>query len=117
MVLSFFGKDARTGKNAMPVTHLDTSEVSILNRILRPDAPTFSPEAARDILTLDFDQADKERMRELSAKARAGSLSVEEDAEAGKYELVGHLLNVMQSKARRTLKSHQVEGIKTTRAY
>ncbi len=84
----------------MPATHTDTSEVSILNRILRPGAPTFSPEAARDILALDFDQADKERMRELSAKARAGTLTAEEDAEAGKYELVGHLLNIMQSKAR-----------------
>ncbi|WP_337174927.1 hypothetical protein [Paludisphaera sp.] len=90
----------------MSVAYPDASEVSILNRILRPDAPTFSPEAARDILALDFDAADKDRMRELSAKARAGSLTPEEDAEAGKYELVGHLLNVMQSKARRSLKAH-----------
>ncbi len=43
-------------------------------------------------------------MRELSAKARAGTLTAEEDADAGKYELIGHLLNVMQSKARRSLK-------------
>ena len=87
----------------MPVAHMDASEVSILNRILRPDAPTFSPEAARDILTLDFDQADKDRMRELSAKARAGTLTAEEDGHAGRYELIGHLLNIMQSKARRSL--------------
>src|SRR4051812_8154152 len=52
----------------MATTHTDASEVSILNRILRPDAPTFSPETARDILALDFDQSDKERMQELSAK-------------------------------------------------
>ena len=88
----------------MPATHTETSEVSILNRILRPNTPTFSPEAAQDILALDFDQTDKDRMRELSAKARAGTLTSEEDAEAGKYELVGHLLNIMQSKARRSLK-------------
>lgn len=56
----------------MTTAHATTSEVAILNRILRPDAPTFSPSAARDILGLDFDQADKDRMRELSAKARAG---------------------------------------------
>src|SRR5262249_11308493 len=85
--------------------HAQNSEVSILNRILRPDAPTFSREAAQDILTLDFDQADKNRMRELSAKARAGTLTAKEDAEAGKYELVGHLLNIMQSKARRSMKN------------
>jgi hypothetical protein len=89
----------------MQVSHADNSEVSILNRILRPKTPTFSPEAARDILALDFDQADKDRMRQLSAKARAGTLTPEEDAEAGRYELLGHLLNIMQSKARRSLKS------------
>ena len=94
----------------MPATGVDTSEVSILNRILRPGAATFSPEAARDILALDFDEADKARMRELSARARAGALTAEEDAEAGKYELVGHLLNIMQSKARRSLKAHRDRG-------
>jgi hypothetical protein len=94
----------------MSSTLAESSEVSILNRILRPNAPTFSPEAARDILALDFDQDDKDRMRELSAKARAGSLTAEEDAEAGKYELVGHLLNIMQSKARRSLKGHRDES-------
>jgi hypothetical protein len=88
----------------MPTLPESASEVSILNRILRPHTPTFSPEAAREILALDFDQADKDRMCELSAKARMGTLTVEEDAEAGKYELVGHLLNIMQSKARRSLK-------------
>jgi hypothetical protein len=91
----------------MQAGHLHNSEVSILNRMLRPGAPTFSREAAEDILTLDFDQADKDRMRELSAKARAGTLTAKEEAEAGKYELVGHLLNIMQSKARRSLKTRR----------
>jgi hypothetical protein len=99
----------------MTTTHTDASEVSILNRILRPDVPTFSPGTARDILALDFDPSDKRRMRELSAKARAGTLTAEEDAEAGRYELIGHLLNVMQSKARRSLKGRHGEGGKKTR--
>jgi hypothetical protein len=94
----------------MYANRADTSEVSILNRILRPNSPTFSPAAAKDILTLVFDQADKDRMRLLSAKARAGTLTAKEDAEAGKYELVGHLLNIMQSKARRSLKSRRDEN-------
>jgi len=58
----------------MRVSHAGNSEVSILNRILRPNAPTFSPEAAQDILALDFDQADKERMRQLSARGKGTSL-------------------------------------------
>jgi hypothetical protein len=94
----------------MRVGHAGNSEVSILNRMLRPDTPMMSPEAARDILGWDFDQADRDRMRELSAKARTGTLTAEEDAEAGRYELVGHLLNIMQSKARRSLKSHAGEN-------
>ncbi|MDR3635918.1 MAG: hypothetical protein P4L84_19100 [Isosphaeraceae bacterium] len=94
----------------MHSAHTDGSEVSILNRLLRPEAPTFSPEGAQDILSLSFPECDKERMRELSAKARAGTLTAEEDAEAGRYELLGHLLGIMQSKARRSLKSHRGDG-------
>jgi len=91
---------------------MDASEASILNRIFQPHEPTFSSEAARDILSLDFDQADKEWMRELSAKARAGAQTADEDAEASKYELIGHPLNIMQSKARRSLKFHRDAGEK-----
>ncbi len=101
----------------MSAVSLESNEVAILGRILRPDAPTFSPEGARDILALDFDQADKDRMRELSAKARAGTLTAEEDAEAGRYELIGHLLSMMQSKARRSLKSQQESSRTQDRTY
>lgn len=87
----------------MQATHGGASEISILNRILRPEAPTFSSQGARDILALDFDEADKQRMRDLSARARSGTLTPEEQEEAGRYELLGHLLNIMQSKARRSL--------------
>ncbi len=101
----------------MPAPSLAASEVSILNRILRPEAPTFSRETAREILALDFDPADKDRMRELSAKARAGTLSPEEDAEAGRYEMIGHLLNIMQSKARRSLQSDGDDRGKSSRTH
>ena len=99
----------------MLLSHAGSSEVAILKRILRPDAPTFSPATAREILALDFDQADKERMKQLSAKARTGTLTSEEDATAGRYELVGHLLNILQSRARRSLKRHHRVGKKKAR--
>ncbi len=101
----------------MHASHTGASEVSILNRILRPDSATFSPDAARDILALDFDPADKNRMRELSAKARSGTLTAEDEADAGRYELIGHLLNIMQSKARRSLREHQDGNVKKTGAH
>lgn len=81
-----------------------TSEAAILDRIVHPDQPTFSPEAAQGILGLDFDQTDKQRMRELSAKAREGALTPDERAAITNYERVGHFLNILQSKARRSLK-------------
>lgn len=74
------------------------------------DEPAFSPEGAQDILGLDFSESDKQRMQELSAKARAGALTAEEDIEAGRYEMLGHLLGILQSKARQSLKSHRGEG-------
>jgi hypothetical protein len=101
----------------MPSTCADANEVSILNRMLRPDDPTFSPEGAQDILSLGFAEGDKQRMRELSAKARAGTLTAEEDAEAGRYELLGHLLGILQTKARRSLKNHHGEGGKKRRTH
>jgi hypothetical protein len=90
----------------MSTAHVNASEVAILKRILRPSASTFSTEVARAILEMDFDEVDKLRMRELSAKARAGTLTAIEEAEAEKYERIGHLLNVMQSTARQSLQCH-----------
>jgi hypothetical protein len=88
----------------MPPTQADTSEVAILGRVLEPEKPTLTPEAARAILDLGFTQADKDRMRQLSAKAREGALTIDEQSEINNYERVGHLLNMMKSKARRSLK-------------
>jgi hypothetical protein len=92
-----------------------TSEAAILSRILEPMEPSLSSAAARAILSLDFTPADKERMRELSAKARAGILSPEEQVAINNYERVGHLLNILQSKARRALKNRGVNGKAKTR--
>ena len=43
-------------------------------------------------------------MRELSAKAREGTRTLDEQAAITNYERVGHFLNILQSKARRSLK-------------
>jgi hypothetical protein len=90
---------------AMPTSEVPTSEVAILSRILEADKPGFSSAVARAILALDFNQADRERMRQLSAKAREGGLSRQEQVEINNYERVGHFLNLIQSKARCSLKA------------
>ncbi len=79
------------------------SEAAIFRRVLEPEKPMLSPDAARSILALDFAPADRERMNSLAARAREGALSSDEDEELENYLLVGDLLAIMQSKARRSL--------------
>ena len=89
----------------MHVSHTDASDVAILGRIIAPGQPTLDSHAANALLALDFTDEDKDRMRQLSAKARAGTLSPPEAIEIDNYERVGHLLNILQSKARHSLKA------------
>lgn len=81
-----------------------SAEAEILARVIGPDAPGFSPDAARSILQLRFNDADTNRMNELAAKARKGSLSTGEEEQLHAYLLVGAMVDLMHSKARQTLK-------------
>lgn len=81
------------------------SDVAILSRVLEPNKPTLTPEAAHAILTLEFPPADRERMHQLVEKARQGMLTPREQVEIDNYERVGHLLDLMKSKARKSLKN------------
>jgi hypothetical protein len=83
-----------------------SSELAILSRILEPEEPTLSPDAARSLLSLDFRPQDRARMQELAAKARDGTLSPEEHLEIDNYEKVGHVLSLMKAKAKVSLKKN-----------
>jgi hypothetical protein len=80
------------------------SEVALLHRLLKPNRDDLPAVAARAILAIDFEPGDRLRMRDLSAKARSGELADGERAEIECYERVGHLLDLLHSKARRSLK-------------
>ena len=80
------------------------NEVALLNRLIKPGRNGWSAATARSILVIDFDLSDRDRMKVLSAKARAGTLSETEQAEIESYERVGHLLDLLHSKARRSLR-------------
>jgi hypothetical protein len=86
---------------------LASSDVEILNRLIRPDRNDLPVTAARAILKIDFTDADYDRMRELSAKARDGTLTPSEQTVIESYERVGHLLGLLHSKARRALKQRR----------
>jgi hypothetical protein len=80
------------------------TEAAIWDRLFEPMSKTLSLEAARSFMCLEFPQKDKDRMHELAAKARAGSLTSAEQDEIGNYEHVGNLLALWKSKARLRLK-------------
>jgi hypothetical protein len=88
----------------MQAAEINLAEGAIWSRVLEPDKPILSPASAKDILALDFPQADKIRMHELAAKARAGTLTPEEEMEIDIYGRVGSVLSIWKSKARMALR-------------
>jgi hypothetical protein len=85
------------------------TESAILARIIKSEERELTPEAAYYLLSMKLSAADEERVNELSAKARAGSLTDSEKQELQSYLHVGMLLGVIQSKGRRLIQSKRTE--------
>jgi hypothetical protein len=81
------------------------TEAAILARVIESGPSDITPDVARYLLSMQLPYADEERVNELSAKARAGSLTERETQELDSYLHIGRLLAVMQSRARRLLKN------------
>jgi hypothetical protein len=81
------------------------TEAAILARVIEADQSEMTPDVARYLLSMRLPRADGARVDELSAKARAGTLTDPETAELDSYLHIGSLLAVMQSRARRLLKN------------
>jgi hypothetical protein len=90
----------------MELLDADKTEDAIWHRLLAPEKPNMTSAAARSILAIDFPEADKKRMHDLAAKARAGTLSADEKIEIDVYGRVGSVLSILKSKARRTLRKN-----------
>ena len=78
--------------------------VEILTRTIQPAEGNLPIEAARSILGFRLSPADWERVNALAARARAGALTAEERTELNEYERITCLLELMQLKARLSLK-------------
>jgi hypothetical protein len=76
------------------------TEAAILARIIEADEKEVTPDVARYLLSMQLPEADRERVDELSARARSGSLTTTEEEELDSYLHIGSLLAVMQSRAR-----------------
>jgi len=86
-------------------SHITSTDAAVFGRLIGPDHGDDSPEAAREILSLQFDDGDTERMQQLSLKARDGTLTAHEVAEIESDRRAGYLLGVLRSKARLSLTS------------
>ena len=76
------------------------TEAAILARIIRAGEDPLTPEVAQYLLSMRLPAGDDERVNELSAKARTGSLTDAEAQELDSYLHIGFLFGVMQAKAR-----------------
>jgi hypothetical protein len=84
-----------------------TMSVAIFGRLIQRENSQLTPDVARYLLAIDFSPEDRERMDLLAAKAREGTMTGKEQEEINDYELVGHLLSILKSKARMALKKAQ----------
>ena len=82
----------------------DRKNAAIWERAMSFDKP-LTPTAARALLKVQFSALDRERMTELAAKARAGTLTSDEERETDTYERLGCTLDILHSQARRVLRS------------
>jgi hypothetical protein len=78
-------------------------EAAILKRLIRP-GKKLAPAAARALLRLDFDKADRARMHELAQKNQADDLTPKEEIELQSYLKVGLFLDLIHAKASLSLK-------------
>lgn len=82
-----------------------TSEIAIFGRLLRTDRGELSHDLARYLLSLGFDKADQSRMLKLAEKNQQGKLSASGQTELSHFVKASHLLALLHSKARRSLRS------------
>lgn len=88
------------------------SEMEILRRVVNPDEPYLSRDAAQDILRFEFSKADRQRMNQLAAKSRRGRITQLEEEELDNFIRVGQTIGILESKARQTLRNKRKSNVK-----
>lgn len=81
------------------------TEADVLERLVAPEGGGMPSETARAILELRFDDRAIDRMNRLAERNRSGDLAEAEAAEFEAYRRVGNFLNLLQAKARASLRA------------
>jgi hypothetical protein len=76
----------------------------MFGRLIQSESGDLDQRLARYVLTLGFPRADQDRMSELAEKNQRSDMSAEEREELDSYVRSGHLLALLHSKARKSLK-------------
>ncbi len=84
-------------------TTINGEEAAILNRLIRPNEK-LAQAAARALLRLSFDEADRVRMHQLAVKNQADRLTAKEERELQSYQTVGLFLDLIHAKANLSLR-------------
>ena len=87
-------------------TYVQLTEADILTEVVAPDQPTLPQEFARAVLSVRFNDSATEKIRELLQKNNAGTITTAEKADLEKYMRVGQFLDLLQAKARLSLKAN-----------
>jgi hypothetical protein len=82
-----------------------TNPSELLERVLSSSKTPMSPEHAKFVLSLGLSAEQKRRHQALVRRASAGRLSLEQQSELNWLVMVNAMLAIIQSKARRSLKS------------
>src|SRR5258708_37357091 len=87
-------------------------EPVIWARLIQAPKTPISPEAGPYFLSIDFSQADHDRMQDLMDKSNEGSLTSGERAELDGYVNIANVLSVMHSQARVALRKSSFEPLR-----
>jgi hypothetical protein len=80
------------------------TESEILNEVVAPDEADLSPEAARSLLALRFSSRARRQMRRLLDRNNKGTITADEEVLLDRYRRVGLFLDLLQAKARLSLR-------------
>ena len=84
-----------------------TLAAGIWERIINSDDAALSPDEARAVLRWKFTESDRQRVNELSVRARSGQLTPIEERELDEYLAIESALITLKSKARYILQSSE----------
>lgn len=81
------------------------TEADILDQIVVSDEPGLRPDVARSLLDLHFSSDAEARIKALLKKKNAGKITDVESSELDKYLRVGQFIDLLQAKARLSLRT------------